>query len=450
MALSLTSHVITTDQNLVNNIGVANRQMVNVGGVLYLITKRFVPFLSADGLLVVYKSDGTGLIWSLAASIGTGPNSPGGSSTEFSLAVVGTTIYILDYKPGNAGPGSGNFHLGIWTYDTVANTLTGPGASGPFANDTAAPGLTALNSGSLLASYTVTNDAFGNVAGYKAVTYNPATDTWGAAITLNATASSQTLAQIHDATTDKTVVFYNVGGTLDMVASVLDATPSVLTTTAAIYSFPVSFKFIGTWGAPTVTSDSASGGSSVAFPFFNASSVLQMAFVDLATFAVAVETVDDGTDLPAGLIIQQYGQQDQPGWSALDFGGTLYTIFTVDNGNLDNASSLSFLYAKARTGGVWTGLQNLYSSPVSNEMMMPFATSWNSNGPAITMNLWNPTANIQTDPVSNMTSILLLPSGSAGGNTKFEISLLGVKRWGKSPEVPCQELPPPVHVKVVM
>jgi hypothetical protein len=384
MALSLNSNSITPTQALVNNFGVGNGQLVNVSGILYYVTKREVPLSFADANLLVYKSDSTGLIWSLAASIGGGGGP--GTLSEFSLAVVGTKIYILDKKQSNP-----QWYCGIWTYDTVGGTLTGPGANnGPQTNNNSSPvGLSATNAGVLLAVYTKS----GSGASFNVVTYTPGSDTWGSPLALNAATASQVVAQIHDATSNKTVVFYNKGATQTLIATVLDSTPSILNTTGTIFTFGF-FTFNATWGSPTVTSDSASGGSSVALPFLSAFNTLTMAYVDLTTYAVATETIDDGTDLPASTQIQVYGSQDQQGWAALDFSGTLYTIFAVDNGDLSSASSQCWLYAKARTGGVWTGLQILFTSVASREMLAPFATTWTGSGPAILVNVWDPTVNI--------------------------------------------------------
>lgn len=448
-SLVLTSHSIAQLQALVNNIGVANRQMVQVNAILYYVTKQQIPFNTANSFLSVYKSDATGLTWSLGASSSTGPNSPGsGSATEFSIVAVGTKIYIAEYGTTQAGIGSGNFKLVIWTYDTVANTLSGPGPDGPFAHDTIAVGLTVLNSGTLVLAYSVAADAYGNTNQFLATTYNPATTTWGSSFTLDAAGTSQTVAQIHDTSTDKTVVFYNKGGTNSLLAAVLSNTPAVLTNTAALFTFGGGFQFIEVWGLPVVTTDSNSGGVSAALPFVTGGPpIARIIFVDLGTFATATETVDDTTDLPVGSQIQVYDQQDQPGSAALVFNGTLYVIFAVDNGDLDSAASQSFLYAKNRTGGVWGGLQILLTSALSREMLTAFPASWNANGPAIMVQLWDPTKNIVTAPdATGLTSFILLPA--AVNPTKFEISLFGTKRFGKSPEPECVEAPEPKHVKL--
>lgn len=445
MSLTLSSYAISQNQNLVNNIGGATPQLVQVNGILYLITKRQIPFASADSEVVIYKSDSTLVNWSLSVAFATGPNEPGGgSATEFAVAVIGAKIYVVDYTSVEAGAGSPNFKLGVWTYDTVSSTVSGPGTGGPFAFDGDELGFSATNSGDLIITYRVANDSFGNTQIYRAVSYNPSTDTWGASTTIQSgsTSASRTVAQIHDPVTDKTVVFYNLGGTESLVATVLSGSLGILSTTGPIYTDNVFFRFIGTWGVPTVTSDSLSAGSSVALPFVSHNTspqTLHVAFVDLSSYAIGTELVDDNSDLPAGLIIQQYDQQDQAGWSAFDLAGTLYVVFAVDNGDLDSALSQSYLYSKARSGGVWGTLQQQYIAlfpEFPNEMMMPFSAVWASGGQpqiAITLNVWNPTLSIQTTPVGSgsMQSVLLLgsavppPSVSAspvpigGGNKQY-------------------------------
>lgn len=449
MPLSLTASSITQTQSLVNNIGPSNRQMFLISGKLYFITKRQIPFLSADSFALAFGSDTTGLVWSLLGSVATGSNSPGnGSATEFAVASVGTKIYLVDFNKPSAGIGTSNFHLAVWAFDTAAGTWSGPAANGPFATNTNNLQMVALNNGSLLVIYNRAADAFGNTLAFNSVIYNPSTNTWGSATTVNATGNSQVVAAQHDPTTDRTVVFYNLGSTAQTLASTLDNTGAVLNTSTSIYTFPASFSFIDTWGQPAVTSDSNSGGSSVALPFKDASGNIQVMFVDLSTFATALELVDNGTDLGANTI-GNYGSQDSAGWLALDFGGTLYTVFTADNGGLNNASSRSFLYAKNRTGGTWGGLQTLHTSVLSREPLVPYSTAWNANGPAILYNLWDPTVNIQSGSVSGLTSFILLPSGGASV-TKFEIALFGTKRYTQRPQEECTEAIEPRRFKRVM
>lgn len=443
MALSLTASSITQTQSLVNNIGPSNRQMFLISSKLYFVTKRQIPFLTADSFALAFGSGATGLVWSLLAAVATGQNSPAnGSATEFAVAAVSTKIYFVDFKGPSAGAGSSNFHLAVWTFDTVAGTWSGPGTNGPFATNTNNLQMVALNNGTLLVIYNRASDAFGNTVAFNSVIYNPTTNTWGTATAVNATGNSQVVAAQHETTTDRTVVFYNLGGTLQTLASTLDNTGAVLNTSTSIYTWPAVFKFIDTWGAPAVTSDSNSGGLSIALPFVDGSFNLRMIFVDLSSFATSIETVDTGSDLPPGDFVENYSLQDSAGWIALDFSGTLYAVFTVDNGGLNNASSQSFLYAKARTGGVWTGLQVLHTSVLSREPLAPYSTAWNANGPAILYNLWDPTVNIQSGSVSGLTSFILLPGGLAA-TTTFEVSLFGVKRYGKPSEIPCEELPEP-------
>lgn len=408
---TLVTNSIAQTQALVNNFGVGNRQFFNIGGILYYVTKRQIPFLSADSDLVVYKSDATGLTWTLAASLGGGGGP--GTASEFQAEVIGTKIYILDRK--NSNP---NWFLGIWTYDTVANTLTGPGANnGPQTNNNTIPvALSAFNNGTLLAVYTKT----GTGAGFFATLYTPSTDTWSTTITVDAVTTSQVVAQIHDSTSDKIVAFYNQGGTKNLLAAIINNTPSVLSNTASIFTFGV-FQFNGIWGTPAITSDSASGGSSAVVPFKSAFGVIRMAYVDLSTFAVATEIIDDSSDLPVNDNVQVYGSQDQGGWAAFDISGTLYTIFAVDNGDLSSSSSQCWLYVKARTGGVWGSLTLLFSSVVSREMLAPYITTWTSAGPAILVNLWDPTISIQNGTTAGLTSFILLPPVPIIGGNRYGV-----------------------------
>lgn len=447
MALSLTASSITKTQSLVNNIGPSNRQLFNINGQLYFVTKRQIPFLSADSFACAFGSDITGLSWSLLAAVATGQNAPGnGSATEFAAASIGTKIYLVDYHTPNAGAGSSNFHLAIWTFDTGSGAWSGPGVNGPFAANTNNLQIVALNNGTLLVIYNIASDAYGNSAAFNSVIYNPGTNTWGSPVVVNSTASSQVVSAIHDPHTDHTVVWYNKGGTLQTLASVLDNTGAILSTSSSIYTWPAVFKFIDTWGAPAITSDSNSGGSSAALPFIDGSFNLQMMFVDFSTFATALELVDNGTDLPGGDFVENYGSQDSAGWVALDFSGTLYAVFTVDNGGLNNASSQSFLYAKNRTGGAWGGLQILHTSVLSREPLAPYSAAWNVNGPAILYNLWDPTVNIQSGSTAGLTSFILLPASALP--TKLEISLFGTKRYGKVKDQECVEYQEPEPVKL--
>lgn len=415
MSLNLQSNSITPTQALTNNFGVAHHQLVNVGGILYYITKREITLLSGDAHLVIYKSDATGLIWTLAAHIGGGGGP--GTLSEFGVAVIGTKIYVADHK--NSAP---QWFLGVWTYDTVGNTLTGPGANnGPQTNnDTGPVSVSATNAGTLLIAYTKSSTG----ASYNVVSYNPGTDTWGAPVSLNATVNCQTVAQIHHSGSDKTVIFYNIGSTQDLGATIVDATPTVLITTGAIYTFGF-FSFNTTWGVPAITSDAPSGNTSVALPFKSAFNECTIAYVDLATGAHTTELVDNSSDLPAGLQVSVYTVQDQGGFSAFDFGGVLYCVFAVDNGTLNNASSQCFLYAKARVGGVWSSLQLLFTSALSREMLQPFQTDWTAAGPAILVNLWDPTQDIISGPgAGGLTSFILLPAVPTISKTRYGVKTL--------------------------
>jgi hypothetical protein len=359
----------------------------------------------------VFKSS-DGVTWALDASV-FGSNNLTAISCSF-----GTKIYMLDNDPG-AGPAH---TLQVWTYDTNApGAISGPSANSPTSSRLGLnPQLemTALNSGSLLITCTDQPNGAGNDL-FECIRYAPGANTWDALFVNISTritpTGSQSVAQVHDIVTDETFVLYILDNSVSPKAVqcvTLNAVPAVLNTTATI--FTTTRPFIETWGVPTISADAPSGGRSVAFPFKtsgNPAVPLSVAFVDIATFATATEAVDDSTDLPATWNVSPYSALSISGWAMLDVGGTLYMVFAADNGNNNDATSLSALYAKARVGGVWGGLQLLFSSALSREMSQPYPSTFQGR-PAIVFNLFDPTLGVNN--LAALTSFILLGAGGAG------------------------------------
>jgi len=428
--LQLTQNPIARLQAMFDNTkSVSNLQLVNVGGTLYYISKQQYPFLSANELLTAYFADSTALNWTVGTSIATGPNSPGGgTSTGISMAVVGTKIYVSDTQPPLDGIGGLNFPLGIWTYDTVAKTWSGPSAAGPFAafSQTGASAMVALNNGNLLVVYVQTKDAFVANNILSVVVYNPNTNTWGSPVTLanyGAAAGAllaSPLSIIHDPVTDNTVLYFQPGSpnstpNRTLQTMVLSNTGALLNAPSALYTGVSTFAINGSFGVPTFTADSPYNEQTAAMPFldFNSGPTfgnLLMAYVDPRTFAQSVETAAFQSDLESPNTIQVYSQQNQGGWVALDFGGFLYLVYAVDNGNLNSASSQNFLFAKSRGhSSTWSGLQTIFTSALSREGLQPFKSVWNSSGGlAIVTNNWDPTNNPQSGTIAGLTSFILL------------------------------------------
>lgn len=429
--LALTQHSITRLQAMFDNTkAIDNLQLVNINGILYYISKQQYPFNTANELVTAYFSDFSGLTWSVGATVATGPNSPGsGSSTGFSMCAIGTKIYVCDAQLPLDGGGGLNHTLGIWTYNTVTNTWAGPSAGGPFVADAqvGATSIVPLNGGNILVFYIQTSDSFVTDKTLSCVVYNVLAGTWGtptvlanyghAAGSLNA----RPLAILHDPNSDNTVLYFNPGSVnstanLTLQAMVVSSVGTLLNTPSALYTAVSVFAINGEMGVPCLTSDSPYSAPTVAFPFrdFNSGATLGnivIAYVNPATNAQTTETAAFMTDFNSPNIIAVYTQQNQGGWCCFDFGGNLYLTFTVNNGNLNSASSQNFLYAKSRGGSTtWSGLQLIYTSAVSREGLQPFKAAWNSAGPAIVTNNWDPTNNDQSGTVAGLTSFILLPS----------------------------------------
>lgn len=423
--LNLVSNSITRLQAMHGtNKSPDNLQLVNVGGILYYFSKQEYPTLSGNFLTTVYKSDSTGLIWAAGASLSNGVNSSG-TSTAPGMVVSGTKIWVLDQSGTIDGIGGLNFKVAFCSYDTTNNTWSSPSTGGPFAFAGKAMSVSALNNGTLLVTVVASTDAFTAATITQTSIYNPVTDTWTAPITIaNYGAGAGNfpdtiIAQIHDVTSDNTVVFFKPGKTAagnspNLEAYVLSNTGALLNTPSAIYTYTSDLPINGKMGVPAVSADSPSGGTSAAFPFLDQTTGdLKMAYVDFSTFAQALETVAANTDFEPIHDITAYTQQTQGGWVAFNFNGNLYTVFSIDNGILNNASSVTNLYAKSRGGSAtWSGLQLLFTSAVSREPLAQFKAAWTTAGPAILFNLWDPTINPASGTIAGLTSFILLPPGS--------------------------------------
>jgi hypothetical protein len=390
-------------------------QLYNIGSNLYYVVRRQIPTGTADGFWCVFKST-DGVTWALDAAV-TGGAVTFGLSGALSCN-VGTKIYMLSNDPG-AGPAH---TLQIFTYDTGApGAISGPSANSPTSNrlgfNTQAT-VTPLNSGSLLVCCTDVSNGAGNDL-FECIRYAPGSNTWDAAfVNINTrvdATGSQAVAAVHDSVTDQTYVLYILDNSVSPKAVqcvTLSNVPAVVNTTATI--FTTTRPFIETWGVPTISADAPSGNRSVVFPFKTGgapTAALSAAYVDIATFATATEAVDDSTDLPATWLVTPYSQLTISGWAALDVGGVLYMVFAADNGNNNNATSLSALYAKARVGGVWGGLQLLFSSALSREMSQPYPSTFGGK-PAIAFNLFDPTLGVNN--LAALSSFILLGGAAPG------------------------------------
>lgn len=428
--LSLVPTQITTLQAMFDNTkSVDILQMTNIGNTLLYFSKQQYPFLSANELATSYGSDITGKIWSSISNIATGINSPGGgTSSGMGLAYSGTKVYLSDAKLPIDGVSGLNHTLGIWTYDSIAKLWSGPGANGPFVADSSsgATAVVALNNGKLLVVFNQKNDAFVTNSALLSVIYDPVANTWGSTTILanygNVAGNllATPLAIVHDPVSDNTVLFFIPGSTnstanLNLEAMVLSNTGALLNTPSSIFLFTTIVPVNGHMGVSCVTSDSPSTHPSAGFPFLDQSGQIRMAWVDFSTFAQSLETAAFPTDFePPNSTITAYTQQNQGAWAAFDFNGFCYLFFAVDNGTLNSASSQCFYYAKSRGGSTtWSGLQLLFTSVLSREPLQPFKAAWTAQGPAILLNLWDPTNNPQSGTIAGLTTWILLPTGNS-------------------------------------
>jgi hypothetical protein len=103
-----------------------------------------------------------------------------------------------------------------------------------------------------------------------------------------------------------------------------------------------------------------------------------------------IDTVEDYSLLPAGSVVTQYDQSIPGGWSVQCIGGLLYSFYAVDNGELDDPTSQSFLYYRSFSAGAWATPIVLFTSVVPGEMLAPFGASI-GGAPVILVGIIDPT-----------------------------------------------------------
>jgi len=354
-------------------------QLFSVGSKYYYVTIAQVGVAENTNLLTVYKSSDI-TTWTIAATL---PPATPPASTAFNqdapAILIGTTIYIVcAYSDG-----LGSTFLQIHIYDTATDSFsesslgTSIGGAGQQLWS-----LSAQNDGSIIVS---TTKIPGGVAfGY--VVYTPGTDTWGSFTSIVANAS-QVLQQAHDPVTDNTYIFYVTPLNAVRCFSIEPSGPA--TDDALVYAslFPVGN--VGTAIVSAATSE-------VVFVFRKFITGTSTLFAIRSSTAwppvFSVDTVDDGSALPPGTQIQQYDQIASGGWFPVDIAGVLYAFYAVDNGELDSASSESYIYYRTSSGpGVWSAPTLAYTTPIPAELLTPYGVEAADGTVVLMLGLIDPT-----------------------------------------------------------
>lgn len=363
MALDLSSATITPPlQGFVFSDQMGPGQLYAVGGAYYYITIAQVGVAEATNLLTIYKSTDI-LTWSIAATLPAAiPPQSNVNSQDAPCIVVGSKIYIVGVVL-DAGFSPAHVFLQLHIFDTVTDTFSESSLS-----------VNQGGAGQQMWSLSIQNDGTFVVTSTKVsptaftyLIYDPGLDTWSGAVTIVAN-GSRVLQQVHDSVTDFTYIFYITPlnalrcYTIDPLGSPTDV--QILAT-----FFPI---------ANVGTSIIASSTGEVILTyrrFVSGTSTLFVARSDTTNPPVfSIDTVEDSATLP-GQQVQQFDQIASGGWFPIEIDGLLYVFYAMDNGELNNASSESWIYYRTSTGpGVWSVPTLAYTAPIPTELLTPYGT----------------------------------------------------------------------------
>lgn len=406
--LNLTAYPVLQMQALNEGQQHGATQFLAVGSALYYVIRDQVGVAPTNDLLVYKSLDKT--TWSLVATLTpTGAPIANNESHDVPVVLVGAVIYCLGaIVDSTVNPSLAN--LVFHRFDTSTDSFLADGALGPnqaASNNSGATDQTytccTFNDGTILvpSGVTVSAPALGDF-GFQV--YDPAGNSWSATTPVTTNDGSRPVQITHDSVTDLAFVFYAAGGTTDLRCVTVPAGAGSFTD-VLVDSFPTGPFPNTSIGLPIVTS----AGDVVVpyrwFPLVGPPFMKAARATAAATPTFTVETVDDGTTLPAGYFPQGWDQIAGPGWMAREIGGVLFVLYAVDNGDLDSGASQTFLYYSFSTApGVWAPNQIAYSSVVPGEMLIPYGSLLPGFDPVLLLGIIDPTL---WPDVSSLTTFIL-------------------------------------------
>lgn len=411
MPLSLTAHPVATMDAFVAGQQRGANQLLAVGSDLYYVAKSQVNAAGAGGAgghTQIYKSSDK-LTWVLVATYPYGsepPSIPTDNTQDAPCCRVGSIIYIVAISQDSTGFPPVN-RLVLHRFDTATDTFVSNSALGPlqggagFSNFSVSP----FNNGTLLVTSTTTA-LFGPVGApqFQLQIYTPASDTWGASSTVFSDGST-VLKQMHDPTSDLAFCFYGKNQETGPEVRCLTVTDVLTFTDVTVFtnSFALQKSQPGLPCIATATNE-------IVFPYkFSppvGAKVLRVARSPVqATPVFSNDLVEDCSTLPLNSTLQQYDLIAGPGWMAEEIGGLLYVFYDIDNGDLDDPTSQSWLYYRSSTGpGVWSTPNIAYTSVIPGEQLTPYGTAIPGFDPVILVGVIDPTL---WPDISSLTDFIL-------------------------------------------
>lgn len=411
MPLTLTDAQTIDLQEFVPSLQHGANQLFSVGSNFYFVILAQVGTVPTNDLQVYKSSDK--ITWSLVATYAaSGAPLQTNASQDAPCCLVNGVIYILGVLIDSTGPAT--VRMLFHPFDTITDS---------FLADSALSGLqggagqqlwscSPLNDGRIVVSSTITPGPH-----LTTQTYVPATDSWSA-VTNQTNDSSKPLQQIHDPATDRTFIFYQKAATSEMRCLVLDATPAAVgdVTVFTLVAGPV---FISIIGMPTVSN----GEVIIPYRWFPIAAapeqrVARATVADSPAFSI--ELVEDTATLPVPSQVQQWDQIAGPGSFMITIDGLLYCFYVIDNGQVDDATSQSFLYYRTSpSAGIWSDPAIAYTSNVPGEMMTPYGVIDQFGNPLIILGVVDPTL---WDDVSSLTNfVLFVPNAPQVGYASGKI-----------------------------
>jgi hypothetical protein len=437
--LVLTITPVARMQNFIDGHQHGASQMLAVGTSLYYVMRDQVGAVP-DNILTVWKStDKT--TWVQVAQLPAVAFQVNQVSRDCPAVLIGTVIYVADQIQTNGNTFPANKQFCLHRFDTSSDTFLADSAfngvnivspNGGVGTDQEYA-VSAFNNGSILLSFV----QFQNVASTSKMSfqiYTPGSDTWGAAVVFLSDAS-HAVQQIHDSVTDLAFCFYTSVQTATVrcvtVSPVLaltdNAALAINANGAAIYTTP-------SIGIPVVTS---AGEILIPYRFIPASGApfLKAARATVGAAPVfSIETVEDLSTLPVNSLLQQWDQSAAPGWMLQQIQGTLYAFYDIDNGDLDNAASQSFLYYRSsQSAGVWDDPLIAFTSAIPGESLMPYGAKITGFDPVVLVGVIDPTTYPAIGSLTNFVLFGAAPIPPPVVGLEISIMLYGWKLYKDQP-----------------